>query len=85
MKGTDVDGKFNGGVELAQRLAVSAMVRQCAATHAARYTFGRDAIATDTQLATTLDTQIGASGMDVREVLVAITQSASFTTRTFVP
>jgi len=85
LTGTDVDGKYTGGVELATRLATSALVRQCAATQAARYTFGRDTIATDTQLAATLDTQLGASGMDVREVLVAITKSASFTTRTFVP
>ena len=85
LTGTDVDGKFTGGVELATRLSTSAMVRKCAAIQAARYTYGRQEIETDTQLAATLDAQLGASGMDVREVLVAITQSASFTTRTFVP
>ncbi len=85
LTGTDVDGKFTGGVELATRLSTSALVRKCAAIQAARYAYGRQEIATDTQLAATLDTQLGASGMDVRELLVAITQSASFTTRTFVP
>ena len=85
LTGTDVDGKFTGGVELATRLSASALVRKCAAIQAARYTYGRQEIETDTQLAAALDTQLGASGMDVRELLVAITQSASFTTRTFVP
>ncbi len=85
LTGTDVDGKFAGGVELANRLATSSLVRKCAAIQAARYTFGREEIETDTQLATTLDTQLGDSGMDVRELLVAITKSQSFTARTFVP
>ncbi|MDX2053197.1 MAG: DUF1592 domain-containing protein [Polyangiaceae bacterium] len=85
LTGTDVDGKFTGGVELASRLAMSASVRQCAAINAARFAYGRKEIATDTQLAATLDMKLGVSGMDVRELLVALTQSASFTTRTFVP
>lgn len=85
LKGTDVDGPFNGGLELATRLSTSALARQCAATNAARFVYGRPEIETDTQLAATLETQLGASGMDVRELLVATTKSPSFTTRTFVP
>lgn len=81
---TDVDGPYTGGVELARKLASSALVRQCAAVQAARWVYGRAEIETDKQLAATIDTQLGAEGMNIREMLIALVKSESFLTRTFV-
>jgi hypothetical protein len=40
--GTDVDGPFDGGVELSSRLAQSAQVQRCATTSWVRYALGRE-------------------------------------------
>jgi hypothetical protein len=40
--GTDVDGPFDGGVELSSRLAQSAQVQRCATTSWLRYALGRE-------------------------------------------
>lgn len=85
LSGTDVDGPYTGSVELAGKLASSSLVRQCAALQAARWAYGRPEIETDKMLAKTLDGQLGAAGMDLREVLVSIVKSESFLTRTFAP
>ncbi len=85
LAGTDVDGPYSGGVELANKLAMSAAVRQCAVVNASRWAFGRQEIETDRLVAANIESQLGAAGMDVRELLVAITLSDSFRKRSFVP
>src|SRR6185369_3193328 len=41
LTGTDVDGPFNGGIELAKRIAGSKQVAACIAKQAFRYAAGR--------------------------------------------
>jgi len=85
LSGTDVDGPFSGGTELANKLAASATMRQCAVLNAARWAFGRSEIETDRLVATTLEKQLGSTGMDVRELLVALAKTDSFRERTLQP
>jgi hypothetical protein len=85
LTGTDVDGVYTGGVELANKLAGSAIVRQCAAIQAARWAFGRPEIETDRATAKLIDAQFGAAGLDLRELLVATAKTESFFQRTLQP
>lgn len=77
--GTDVAGPFNGGVELAQRLADSEVVRHCMSNHWLRFSLSRpvahdrDACAVDEVQAVAVDTDY-----DIAEVLVAIATSQTF-------
>ncbi len=85
MSESDVDGPYTGGVELAGKLSSSATVRLCAGIQAARWVFGRPEIESDREVAKTMEAQLGAAGLDLRELLVAMTKTESFLTRTFVP
>ncbi len=85
MTGTDVDGAYTGGVELAKKLSISAITAQCAAIQAMRWTFGRMENDTDKALAQGIATQLGGGRMDMREMLVAIIKSDSFFKRTAQP
>lgn len=75
---TDVDGTFDGGVELAHRLAQSEQVRECVARQWFRFALGRlegdqDACSLDTLHATFAE-----SGSDVRALLVQLVRTDAF-------
>jgi len=78
LTGTDVDGKFTGAPALNTKLASSAQVRDCVATQWFRYGYGRDAGKRDACTVTTLDKGFAASGGNVRDLLLALTQTDAF-------
>lgn len=78
LTGTDVDGPFNGAVELAQKLAASPSVRDCAVNHWFHFSFGRNETQEDGCTLRQLRDGFAASNGDVRELLVTLTQTNTF-------
>jgi hypothetical protein len=76
--GTDVDGPYDGAVELSERLAHSNTVHDCAASHWLRYTLGRRIETADACLQDRAERALAASGGDVRELLIEIVTSPEF-------
>jgi hypothetical protein len=76
--GTDVDGPFNGVVEMSKKLVASQQVETCMATHWFNFSFGRDKTPDDACTAETLGGHFAKSGGDVRQLLLALTQSDAF-------
>jgi len=74
----DADGDFVGAIELADRLARSEQVRDCVATQWMRYALGRVETRDDDCSRARLYESFEASGRDMRELLIAITQSDAF-------
>jgi hypothetical protein len=74
----DIDGPYMGGPELAQKLASSAEVRDCAPTQWLRFALGRREDDDDTCSLVELQDAFAASGGDLRELLVALTQTDAF-------
>jgi len=72
------DGKFNGIAELGAKLAESPEVRDCMARQVMRFAFGRLEIPVDQCTVDGLAKKFAASGMALRELLVAVVQSDSF-------
>lgn len=75
---TDVDGEFEGAVELAERLADSRQVQDCAVTQWFRYAAGRPSTSADGCALAELQTEFDATGGDIVELLVAIVTHDSF-------
>jgi hypothetical protein len=78
LTGTDVDGAFTGVPALARKLAGSQQVRACLATQWFRYGYGRDVTPRDACSVTTLNKAFAASGGNLRELLLALTQTDAF-------
>jgi hypothetical protein len=78
LSNTDVDGAFSGVVELAQRLGRSQTVSDCMATQWFRYGYGREETADDACTLGTLRTAFSKSGGNLRELMVALTQTDAF-------
>jgi hypothetical protein len=78
LTGTDSDGSFNGAVELADRLAGSPEVQRCYVTQWFRYGYGRGETAADSCTLGALMDAAAAQGGDVRELMVALTQTDAF-------
>lgn len=78
IKTSDIDGAFDGAVELAKKLAESEEVRQCVATQWFRFGYGRAEGEEDACTMADLQGVFAASGGNVRELLVALTQTESF-------
>ncbi|HWZ92069.1 MAG TPA: DUF1592 domain-containing protein [Polyangiaceae bacterium] len=76
--GTDVDGAFDGGVELAGKLAQSTEVRQCVVKQWFRYANGRQEIDADTCTLAHLDKSFDDAGHDMRDLRVKIALSDAF-------
>lgn len=76
--GSDVDGAFNGAPELAKKLAGSQEVRDCVAVEWFRYGHGRGETPDDACSLDTLKKAFTAANYDVRELIVAITQTNAF-------
>jgi hypothetical protein len=71
-------GAFSGVLEMAQKLAGSSQVRDCMATQWFRFTVGRTEVQPDSCSLATLQTSFGASGGDLHELIVGITQTDAF-------
>jgi hypothetical protein len=78
LTGTDVDGPFSGARALASKLGASALVRNCVVTQWFRYGYGRDVTPRDACTVATLDRVFATSGGNVRELLLALTQTDAF-------
>ena len=76
--GTDVDGPFDGAIELSQKLAQSQQVSDCAAANWVRYALGRRAVDEDACLLERARASLVDSRGDVRELLIAIVTSPDF-------
>jgi hypothetical protein len=75
---TDVEGPFNGVVEMTAKLAQSHVVSECFVRQWFRFTFGRgESVADDPRIATIANGFDGTSGQ-VRALLVALTQTPDF-------
>ncbi len=74
----DIDGPFNGAVELGQRLAGSATVHRCMTQQWFSFALGRAATAGEECLIDELTRQLDARGLDLRELAVAIANSEAF-------
>ena len=75
---SDINGKFNGGAELAKLLARSEQVRDCAPTQWMRYALARPEAPEDTCSLQQLKRSFATSGGNLKELLVSLTQSDSF-------
>ncbi len=75
---TDVDGEFEGAVELAHMLAGSQQVRECVTLQWFRYAFGRVETEDDECSLQVLDYAFDTSDHDIRELLLAIIQTDAF-------
>jgi hypothetical protein len=75
---SDIDGPFDGAVDLASRLAGSQQVQSCYAQQWFRYAYGRGETSGDACTLEWLDARFDDSGGDVKELLVALTQTDAF-------
>jgi len=73
-----LNGKFTGVRELATKLAASDQVRDCVATQWFRYATGRTEEVPDGCSLTNLQDAFGASGGDLADLVVAMTQTDAF-------
>ena len=80
--GAGVDGAFEGGAELAERLSRSEVVRDCVARQVYQYAQARVAARGDECVLEELKQRFAASDGDLRELLVAIATSEAFFSRT---
>jgi hypothetical protein len=76
--GTDIDGGFVGAVELGKKLAGSAQVRACVVKQWFRFGYGRSETPQDLCSMETLKAMFAGGKNDVRELLVALTQTDAF-------
>ncbi|MDX2050923.1 MAG: DUF1592 domain-containing protein [Polyangiaceae bacterium] len=79
----DMDGPFSGVPAFATKLAASQEAKQCLALKAYQWTFGRNDIAGERELANRIASDLTSGGLDIRELAVAITKSDNFFYRTF--
>lgn len=75
---TDVDGEFDGAIELAEKLADSQTVQQCYAKQWFRFGYGRAEAEEDKCNVNAIDQAFAESGGNIRELIVALTQTDAF-------
>lgn len=75
---TDVDGEFEGAVELAHTLAQSPQVRECVARQWFRFAFGRFEVDADQCSLDVMHQAFEESDYDVRELLLHIVETDAF-------
>ncbi|WP_258183059.1 DUF1592 domain-containing protein [Enhygromyxa salina] len=78
LKGTDVDGAFNGAVELAHLLASSDQVKDCVASQWFRFGYGRFETEEDACTVDEIHAAFAASNYDIKELIVALTLTDAF-------
>jgi hypothetical protein len=74
----DVNGPFDGAVSLAQKLSTSEEVRSCLVTQWFTYGQGRSISTADTCSIGKLQAAFAAGSYDVKELMVALTQTDAF-------
>ena len=74
----DANGKFNGAVELADRLSRSEEVRSCVVTQWFNYGHGRTTTTEDTCTLQQLRTTFASANYDVKALLIGLTQTDAF-------
>jgi hypothetical protein len=79
---TDVDGDFQGALELAHKLSESADVRQCVVKQLFRFGYGRSEGDVDRCTLAELETKFAESGLHFQELVLALTQTDTFMYRT---
>jgi hypothetical protein len=79
--GTDVDGPYTGGVALADKITQSDAALQCVARQLFRYANARPDTTADAHSLSLLVGRWKAAGYNVRELLVALTQTDAFLLR----
>lgn len=75
---TDIDGPYMGGPQLASLLASSTQVRDCAPTQWLRYAWGRRETADDACSVAAVQQAFINSDGDLKELMVALTQTDTF-------
>ncbi|WP_437782175.1 DUF1592 domain-containing protein [Sorangium sp. So ce1097] len=75
---TDIDGPFDGAVELAHRLAESEQVRACVVKQWFRFGYGRAEQSEDACSLSQATQAFEASGHNIKALLVALTQTDAF-------
>ncbi|HEX4339420.1 MAG TPA: DUF1592 domain-containing protein [Polyangiaceae bacterium] len=78
MNTMDLNGTFNGAVDLAKKLAGSEEVRHCVVTQWLRYSLGRVETPADQCSLTKLQDAFDASGHDVKRLLSSVVLSDAF-------
>jgi hypothetical protein len=78
LAGTDVDGAFDGAIELSRRLAASEDVRRCVVSHWFRYAFGRAPVPEEACSLERLVEVFRQSDGNLEELLVGLTQIEAF-------
>ena len=73
----DVNGPFNGPIELGKKLAGSAQVRECLISNVIKFAQGLDA-AGDVCVQQKLTTAFEASNHDIRELFIAVAKTDGF-------
>lgn len=81
LTGTDVDGAFDGVDELSGKLAASEKVSRCYVRQWFRFGYGREASVEDKSTLDALGRSFAASGENIQELLVALTQTDAFMAR----
>jgi hypothetical protein len=76
--GTDVDGKFDGALELSKKLVQSKTVETCMANHWFNFGFGRENGELDACTVETLSTNFAKTGGDLRQLLLTLVQTDAF-------
>lgn len=74
----DIDGTFDGLVDLSQRLGNSQQVRECVATQWFRFAYGRTETNEDTCSQDTILEMFEKSDYNIKELIVALTQTDAF-------
>ena len=76
--GTDVDGPFDGAIDLSQKLSRSKTVHDCATQELVRFALGRAPVDVEAPSVATLAGGFMASGGDLRALLTAVVLTPSF-------
>lgn len=76
--GTDIDGTYDGVVELAQRLASSEQVKNCVVKQWFRFGYGRAETKDDTCSIDVIREAFAAADYDVKELIIALTRTDAF-------
>ena len=76
---TDIDGTFTGGPELANTLAMSEQVHNCAPTQVLRYAWGRRETPDDACSVAAVQKAFAASDGNLKELMVQLTLTDTFT------
>jgi hypothetical protein len=74
----DIDGTYDGAIELARALAGSTQVQECVSSQWFRFAYNRSVTPLDSCSTEQLNERFAASNFNIRELLVALTQTNAF-------